>query len=139
MKTKELLEKHPLATEVVRKWFFEKMLESVKLADDVPQDFKDAMMAEGITNERLIIFIDSQPRTLFDVFDEHDLSINIIRTPNSTEEWDWEIMQAYAENSVCKSRKEAELSAIVGAFRLLEEKLTPLEFPQLQDESVNND
>jgi hypothetical protein len=79
------------------------------------------------------------PRTLFDVFDEHDLSINIIRTPNSTEEWEWEIMQAHVENSACKSRREAELAAIVGAFKLLEEKITPIEFPNIEDEAVIND
>jgi uncharacterized protein VirK/YbjX len=139
MKTNELLAKYPLATEVIRKSYFDKMIASVESAKDIPEEFKQSLMNEAITDERLIIFIDSQPRTLFDVFDEHDLSINIIRTPNSTEEWDWEIMQAHAENSVCKSRREAELFAIAGAFKLLEEKITPIEFPNIEDEALIND
>lgn len=139
MKTNELLAKYPLATEVIRKSYFDKMIASVESAKDIPEEFKQSLMNEAITDERLIIFIDSMPRTLFDVFDEHDLSINIIRTPNSTEEWEWEIMQAHAENSACKSRREAELAAIVGAFKLLEEKITPIEFPNIEDEAVIND
>jgi uncharacterized protein VirK/YbjX len=139
MKTNELLAKYPLATEVIRKSYFDKMIASVESAKDIPEEFKQSLMNEAITDERLIIFIDSQPRTLFDVFDEHDLSINIIRTPNSTEEWEWEIMQAHAENFACKSRKEAELFAIAAAFKLLEEKITPVEFPNVEDEAVIND
>jgi uncharacterized protein VirK/YbjX len=133
MKTNELLAKYPLATEVVRKSYFDKMIASVESAKDIPEEFKQSLMNEAITDERLIIFIDSQPRTLFDVFDEHDLSINIIRTPNSTEEWEWEIMQASVENSICKSRKEAEVFAIKAAFKELETKLTPIELPKLEE------
>ena len=107
MKTNELLAKYPLATEVVRKSYFDKMIASVESAKDIPEEFKQSLMNEAITDERLIIFIDSQPRTLFDVFDEHDLSINIIRTPNSTEEWEWEIMQAHAENSAWRAARRA--------------------------------
>ena len=58
-----------------------------------------------------------------DVFDENDLSINIVRTPNRTEGWEWEIMQESVGNFICKSRKEAELLAIEAAFKLLNEKL----------------
>jgi uncharacterized protein VirK/YbjX len=139
MKTNELLAKYPLATEVIRKSYFDKMIASVESAKDIPEEFKQSLMNEAITDERLIIFIDSQPRTLFDVFDEHDLSINIIRTPNSTEEWEWEIMQAHAENFACKSRKEAELFAIAAAFKLLQEKIAPIEFPNVEDEAAIND
>ena len=38
-----------------------------------------------------------------------------------------------------KTRKEAELKAIVYAFELLEIKITPLEFPNIEDEAVIND
>ena len=76
MKTNELLEKHPLTTEVVRTWFFEQMEKS--FADEnVPEDFKEMMKQEGVTNERLAILIDAQPRTLFDVFDDNKLYIHI--------------------------------------------------------------
>jgi len=123
MKAQELLSKYPLAGKVVKDWFLEKMIESMN-TDSVPEEFKQAMLAEGISDDRLGTVIDAQPRALFDVFDQHDLSVNIIRTPNSTEEWEWEIMQESTENSVCTTRKTAEVFAIEAAFEILENKLT---------------
>jgi hypothetical protein len=123
MKTNELLEKHPLTTEVIRKWFFNQMIKSIEIAEDVPEEFKQAMMQEAVTNERLATLIDVQPRTLFDVFDENDICINIERSANKIVEWSWEISPGHTENSVCKSRKEAELFAIEAAFEILEEQL----------------
>jgi len=132
MKAQELLSKYPLAAKVVKDWFLEMMMESMN-TDSVPEEFKQAILDEGISDDRISTVIDVQPRTLFDVFDQHELSINIIRTPNSTEEWEWEIMQASVENSICKSRKEAEVFAIKAAFKELETKLTPIELPKLEE------
>jgi hypothetical protein len=132
MKAQELLSKYPLAAKVVKDWFLEMMMESMN-TDSVPEEFKQAILDEGISDDRISTVIDVQPRTLFDVFDQHELSINIIRTPNRTEEWEWEIMQASVENSICKSRKEAEVFAIKAAFKELETKLTPIELPKLEE------
>jgi hypothetical protein len=132
MKAQELLNKHPLTAKVVKDWFLEMMMESMN-TDSVPEEFKQAILDEGISDDRISTVIDVQPRTLFDVFDQHELSINIIRTPNRTEEWEWEIMQASVENSICKSRKEAEVFAIKAAFKELETKLTPIELPKLEE------
>jgi hypothetical protein len=132
MKAQELLSKYPLAAKVVKDWFLEMMMESMN-TDSVPEEFKQAILDEGISDDRISTVIDVQPRTLFDVFDQHELSINIIRTPNRTEEWEWEIMQASVENFICKSRKEAEVFAIKAAFKELETKLTPIEVPKLEE------
>jgi hypothetical protein len=132
MKAQKLLNKHPLAAKVVKDWFLEMMMESMN-TDSVPEEFKQAILDEGISDDRISTVIDAQPRALFDVFDQHELSINIIRTPNRTEEWEWEIMQASVENSICKSRKEAEVFAIKAAFKELETKLTPIELPKLEE------
>jgi len=122
----ELLEKYPLAANVVRNWFMNQMLESFK-DETVPDGFKQYMLEQGIENDKVSILIDVNPRVLFDVFDENDISINIIRTNNSTEEWDWALVPGPQENSVCKSRKEAELFAVKVAFEILDNKLTPKE------------
>jgi hypothetical protein len=124
MKGIELLEKYTASAIVIRAWFLEKMIESLQTSD-VPDDFKDMMRETGIEDDKLAIMIDANPRMLFDVFDENDISINIIRTNNSNEEWDWELIPGPQENSVCKSRKEAELFAIEAAFEILENKLSP--------------
>ena len=122
----ELLEKYPLAAKVVKDWFMEQMLESFK-DETVPEGFKQYMLEQGVENDKVAKMIDANPRMLLDVFDENDISINIIRTNNSTEEWDWALVPGPQENSVCKSRKEAELFAIEAAFEILEEQLTPKE------------
>jgi hypothetical protein len=123
MKSIELLEKYPLSTEVIRQWFFNEMMKSIEIAEDVPEEFIQAMIKEGVSDERLSALIDAQPRGLFDVFDENDICINIERSANKIVEWSWEISPGHTENSVCKSRKEAELFAIEAAFEILEQRL----------------
>lgn len=118
----ELLEKYSKANTVIKQWFLKKMLESLK-DESLPETFKEYARQQEIDNDKIGKLIDGNPRTLFDVFDENDLSINIVRTPNRTEGWEWEIMQESVENSICKSRKETELFAIEAAFKLLNEKL----------------
>jgi hypothetical protein len=134
MKTNELLEKHPLTTEVVRSWFFEQM---VKSFDDetVPEEFKEMMKQEGVTNERLATLIDVQPRTLFDVFDENDIFINIIKEDSTKFMWGYvDTTGNYIKDSLVKTRKEAEITAIEKAFEILETRLAPKE---LNDETDN--
>ena len=126
MKGLELLEKYPAAANVIKEWFLKSMIESFK-DESVPEEFKQFMLEQGIEEEKVGTLIDVNPRMLFDVFDENDISINIIRTNNSNEEWDWELIPGPQENSVCKSRKEAELFAIEAAFEILENKLSPKE------------
>jgi hypothetical protein len=120
MKAIELLEKYPLATEVVRDWFIRKMMESVNEDNDVPEDFKKFMIEEGIPNDRLCIFIDANPRSLFDVFDENNLFIEIFMYPDVT--FSCKIAN-HGTTASWNTRKEAELFAIEAAFEMLEEKL----------------
>ena len=127
----ELLEKYPLAAKVVKDWFMKSMLESFK-DENVPEEFKQFMLEQGIEDDKVGKLIDVNVRILFDVFDENDISINIERSSNKIVEWDWNIMEAYGEHSVCRSRKEAELFAIEAAFEILESKLAPIDLPELE-------
>ena len=124
MKSIELLEKHPLTTEVIRKWFFNQMIKSIEIAEDVPEEFKQAMMQEGVSNERLSILIDAQPRTLFDVFDENNVIVIIKYHDNFGFTW---AVEETDEQQFYKTRKEAELFAIEAAFEILENQLSPKE------------
>jgi hypothetical protein len=124
MKSIELLEKHPLTREVIRKWFFNQMIKSIEIAEDVPEEFKQAMMQEGVSNERLSILIDAQPRTLFDVFDENNVIVIIKYHDNFG--FTWAVEEA-DEQQFYKTRKEAELFAIEAAFEILENQLSPKE------------
>ncbi len=117
----ELLKKYPQSAEVVREWLFNRMAESI---DDslVPEDFKKSMMEEAVTNERLAILIDANPRMLFDVFDDNDLFIEIFMYPDVT--FTCKIGNEATTNS-WKTRIEAEMFAVEVAFEMLENKLKP--------------
>ena len=121
MEALKLLEKYPLSTEVVREWFINKMVESVKGDDTVPEDFKNYMLEQGIPNDKLCIFIDSSPRSLFDAFDENNVIIIIKYHDNFG--FTWAVEEA-DDQSFYKTRKESEIFAIEAAFEILEQQLT---------------
>ena len=83
MKGLELLKKYSQSGEVVKEWLFNKMAESIE-DSSVPEDFKKSMMEEAVTNERVAVLIDANPRMLFDVFDENDVFIEIFMYPDVT-------------------------------------------------------
>jgi len=129
MKAIELLNANPKATEVIREWFLDKMIESINNAQDVPDEFKEFMRQQGIDNEKLSIMIDAQPRSLFDVFDANGIIINVFYVVGK---FHAQITDNDAETEAT-TRKDAEESIIQHAFRILEEKLTPVESPQLEE------
>ena len=128
----ELLEKHPHTAEVVKAWFVEQMIESLK-DENVPDDFKNFMREQGVQYDKLAVMIDANPRMLFDVFDENDIIIYfmIFSSPEGVK-FSAAIHTGNDEvkpnpiGKQCNTRKEAELFAIEKAFEILETKLTPV-------------
>ena len=123
MKAIELLEGHPKAAELIRAWFIEKMIESMKDADNIPDEFKEFMREQGIDNEKLSIMIDAQPRSLFEVFDAKEIFINVFYVVGK---FHAQISDNDAQIEAT-IRKDAEAGIIEHAFRILEEKLTPID------------
>jgi len=119
MTTEQLLVEYPLTTQTVRDWFLKKMMESF-IDEEVPEDFKAMMLAEGIPDGKLFKLIDAQPRSLFDVFDDNEIFIQIFG--NNKNGWSFEFLNNL-ENSEYATRKAAEVAAIESAFSVLEEKL----------------
>jgi hypothetical protein len=119
----ELLEKHPLSAKIVRDWFMQKMIQSIKGNEEVPEDFKNFMLEQGIENDKIAIMIDGNSRMLFDVFDENDVIIIIKYHDNFG--FTWAVEEA-DDQSFYKTRKEAEAFAIEVAFDILENKLKPV-------------
>jgi hypothetical protein len=115
----ELLEKYPLTAKVVSDWVMQQMLESFK-DESVPEEFKHYMLQQGVDNDKLAVMIDTQPRFLFDVFDENDVIIETIVFPDKT--FSCKIGRQATTNS-WKTRRESESFAIEAAFDVLEEKL----------------
>jgi hypothetical protein len=118
MTTNELLDLYPIATEVVRDWFMEKMAESFK-NQELPKDFKEFMREQGIPNDKLVKLIDVNPRVLLDVFDDNGVIINVIHS-NGVFSWDVNTVKSLDSYS---SRREAESAAVQRAFQILDDKL----------------
>lgn len=127
----ELLEKYPLAKNVVKDWFMRTMLESFK-DEDVPEEFKQFMLEQGIEDDKVGKLIDVNVRILFDVFDENGIIIYfmIFSSPEGVR-FSAAIHTGNDEvkpNPIGKqynTRKEAEHAAVEAAFDILETKLTP--------------
>jgi hypothetical protein len=136
MKAIDLLEKYTLSAELVRNWFIQKMIESVRGDETVPEDFKNFMLEQGIENDKIAIMIDANPRMLFDVFDENDVIIIIKYHDNFGFTW---AVEETDEQSFYKTRKEAELFAVEAAFDILENKLKPVSDDSDVTEDSEND
>lgn len=113
-----LLEKYPYATDVVRQWFMDKMIESLK-DESVPQDFRDFMRKQGIPNENIVKVLDGNPRALFDVFDNNNLIISVVHTEDG---FTWDVA-GVKHIGYYSSRREAEYDAVERAFQILDDKL----------------
>ena len=118
MKTEELLDLYPIATEVVRDWFMDKMAESFK-NQELPKDFKEFMREQGIPNDKLVKLIDVNPRVLFDVFDDNGVIINTMCRSGL---WSWSVDETKSAD-YHPSRRLAEKTAVECAFQILHDKL----------------
>ena len=117
MKALDLLEKYPKAAAVINEFYRSKMIDSLN-TEDVPEDFKELVKQQEFDNEYIAKFIDGNPRILFDVFDDHEIYINI-----SAPKFSFSIGTGGVISGTLKTRKEAEKAAILHAFQLLNDKL----------------
>jgi hypothetical protein len=117
MKGLELLETYPKAAKVINEFYHIKMIESMN-TEDVSQEYKDLLKEQEFDNEYVATFIDANPRILFDVFDDHEVYINI-----SAPKFSFSIGTGGVISGTLKTRKEAEKAAIEHAFAILNDKL----------------
>ncbi len=123
MRGAELLKEYPKASDTIRKWFIDKMLESLKDSELVG-DFKEYLDLEWMNGERVSSVIDSSPRSLFDFFDKNHIYILIgihEDTSDFLPQFEYKIGDQSGLWYSC--RKDAEKDAIEEAFRQLEEQL----------------
>jgi hypothetical protein len=121
----ELLEKNPQATEVVKSYYLDVMLQSLN-DESLPENFKDFVRQQGIDNDKIAKIIDGSPRNLFDVFDENELIIETMymeRTFHYTISDGEEVIAANSEKY--NTRKECDKAAVKHVFKLLNDKLCP--------------
>jgi polyribonucleotide nucleotidyltransferase len=116
----ELLQKYPEAGKVVKDHFLSKMLDSLN-DDNIPDDFKEHVRNMGIEDEKIARMVGNAPRSMFDVFDENDLFINV--TFDHTDRmFRWSV-DGQMDSQTYIFRKAAEQEAVAEAFKLLNERL----------------
>jgi len=123
----ELLTKYPNASEVVKEFYLKVFLNSLE-KDGVPEEFKEMAAKMGITDDMITNIIEESPRSLFDVFDDNHIYINVTTDiyENGIEDevlFKYSIDNVAVSNSEFDTRKEADKEAVEHAFELLEERL----------------
>lgn len=133
----ELLEKYPLSAKIIKDWFLGQMIESLK-KETIDEEFKTFMREQGIDDDKMGTLIDVNPVMLFPVFDNNEIFISI-KVTNTSFENSMKVTFLYKINDKGEyiirkfTRKEIELVAIEEAFEILENKLTPIDLPKLEE------
>jgi len=120
----ELLEQNPESAKLICSYYLEKMLESLN-DNSLPEDFKDHIRNQGIDNGKIGSIIESNPRNLFDFFDNHNMYINV--TSFSDGSFSYSIIAdigTSGTSKVYKTRKEADRNVVETAIKQLELTLT---------------
>lgn len=115
---KELLEKYPKATEVIKSFYMEKLLASIKNNDSLPEDFKEFARQKGIDDDNVATMMEAAPRQLFDVFDANEIYIEIGLGKN----FRWRIGETEWSKHY-EFRPDAEKDAVIKAYEMLNDKL----------------
>lgn len=119
-----MLDANPKSATLLRQWFTERMIESIEDMEEFQEETLELMKQHLVSNEAVSNIIQDNVRSLFDFFDEQHVYITITRNYlASAFEWDIQSEEAPdAESPIAKfsSRKEAEMSAINEAFKILE-------------------
>lgn len=118
----EMLETYPKAAVVIKQWFLDRMLESLK-DDSLPEDFKDYVRKQGIDNDKISAMVESNPRILFTPFDSQDVYVEIpVNMQNESATFSWSINKG-PNHKWYNDRLDAERDAIKEAFKVLNDKL----------------
>jgi len=116
----ELLQKYPEAGKVVKDHFLSRMLDALN-DDNLPDDFKEHVRSMGIDNDKIDKMVGGSPRSMFDVFDDNELFINVtFDYTNKVFRWS---VDGEKDSQNYIFRKAAEQDAIAEAFKLLNERL----------------
>jgi hypothetical protein len=128
MKGIELLETYPKAATVIKDFYNNKLIDSVSnSSEEIPEEFKEMIKQQSFDNEYVAAFIDSNPRFLFDVFDNNELNVEIlVMYSDRPSMFTYTVVEGdliHTEPTKYNSRIEAEKVAIEEAFKLLNERL----------------
>ena len=123
MKGIELLETYPKAAGVIKEFYNNKLINSMNDSSErVSEEFKEMLKQQSFDNEYVATFIDSNPRFLFDVFDAHEVYIQItVDHENNCFRYSFD--GGRVESNDFLTRIAAETRSIETAFEILNNKL----------------
>lgn len=121
MYTVELLNESKFAKPVILNWFKEQMLNSFQ-GTELTKEQIEQYIEDTLAEKTFVELININPRMMFDVFDENEIFIKIIPDNNF-------FFSCIDDEkpTIHKTRKEAELSGIIEATKILNNKLEQLE------------
>ena len=133
MYTVELLNESKFAKPVILHWFKEQMLNSFQ-GTELTKEQIEQYIEDTLAEKTFVELININPRMMFDVFDENEIIIYhiVFPTPNGIS-FSSSIHQGKDKfipasgGALYKKRKEAELSGIIEATKILNNKLEQLE------------
>jgi hypothetical protein len=119
----ELLEAYPKAAGVIKEFYNNKLIDSMNDSSErVSEEFKEMLKQQSFDNEYVATFIDSNPRFLFDVFDAHEVYIQItVDLENNCFRYSFD--GGRVESNDFLTRIAAETRSIETAFEILNDKL----------------
>lgn len=121
MYTIELLNESKFAKPVILNWFKQQMLNSFQ-GTELTKEQIEQYIEDTLAEKTFVELININPRMMFDVFDENEIFITII--PDNNLFFSKVDSLEHIENI---TRKEAELSGIIEATKILNNKLEQLE------------
>ena len=140
MYTVELLNESNFAKPVILNWFKQQMLNSFQ-GTELTKEQIEQYIEDTLTEKTFVELININPRMMFDVFDENEIIIYYLVYENRKEiSFSYSIKDINNESNsingvIVKTRKEAELSGIIEATKILNNKLEQLE----KDKNLTNE
>lgn len=119
MDLQKLLDDHPKTATVVKQWLLEEMLRALK-DDKLPENFKEMVRKEGISDDKVVGILENSPRSMFDIFDNHKVFITVY--PVREQSYGAKVNDVDYQDRFSE-RIHADGFAVLEAFKILEAKL----------------
>lgn len=130
MYTVELLNESKFAKPVILNWFKKQMLNSFQ-GTELTKEQIEQYIEDTLAEKTFVELININPRMMFDVFDENEIFIRII--PDNHFFFSCVDDEKPTRH---KTRKEAELSGIIEATKILNNKLEQLEKDKILTDEI---
>jgi hypothetical protein len=122
MNVLELFEKYEKAANVVVSHYSDVFIKTVE-DSTAPDEFKEFARQQHVDEETIAEIIENAPRGAFDVFDKHEIYIEISVVLQEKSASFIYFINDLGSLMSFPTRKEAEAHAVEAAFRILNEKL----------------